>query len=86
MADCFPLRSSGDGSSHTRDRERSLSQERWREVPAEGLRDDRANHGDWEDKERSTSPDTARGRERERSLSYERDRRSSSEERESGEI
>ncbi|KAM4585531.1 putative RNA-binding protein Luc7-like 1 [Odontesthes bonariensis] len=79
-------RSSGDGSSHPRDGERSLSQEPWREVPAEGLRDDRPNHGDWEEKERSTSPDTARGRERERSLSYERDRRSSSEERESGEI
>ncbi|CAG5938349.1 putative RNA-binding protein Luc7-like 1 [Menidia menidia] len=81
-------RSSRDRSTHTREREGSPSQERWREGAAagEGWREDRANHGEWEDKERSMSPDTARGRERERSLSFERDRRSSSEERESGEI
>uniref|UniRef100_A0A3B4TJP1 Zgc:158803 n=1 Tax=Seriola dumerili TaxID=41447 RepID=A0A3B4TJP1_SERDU len=79
-------RSSRERSTHTRDRERSLSQERWREGAADGCREDRAEYGEWEDRERSTSPDTARGRERERSLSFERDRRSSSEERESGEI
>ncbi|KAF3687572.1 putative RNA-binding protein Luc7-like 2 [Channa argus] len=79
-------RSSRDRSSHTRETERSLSQEKWREGAVEGWRDDRAEYADWEEKERSTSPDTVRGRERERSLSCERDRRSSSEERESGEI
>ncbi len=81
----FLLRSSRDRSSHTRERERSLSQEK----NAEGWRDDRAEYRDWEvreDRERSPSADTAKGRERERSLSFERDRRSSSEERESGEI
>lgn len=82
------FRSSRDRSSHTRDRERSLSQEPCKEGggAGEGWRDDRVDYGDWEDRGRSTSPDTARGRERERSLSLERDRRSSSEERESGEI
>uniref|UniRef100_A0A1A8CMV7 LUC7-like 2 n=1 Tax=Nothobranchius kadleci TaxID=1051664 RepID=A0A1A8CMV7_NOTKA len=79
-------RSSRDGSSHTRDRERSLSQERPRERPEEGWRNDRVECGDWEDRERSVSPDMPRSKERERSLSLERDRRSSSEERESGEI
>uniref|UniRef100_A0A3B3VQT3 Zgc:158803 n=1 Tax=Poecilia latipinna TaxID=48699 RepID=A0A3B3VQT3_9TELE len=73
-------------SSHTRDREPSPSQERWRERAAEGWRNDRAEGADLEDRERSASPNVARGRERERSVSFERDRRSSSEERESGEI
>ncbi|XP_012705959.1 LUC7 domain-containing protein [Fundulus heteroclitus] len=79
-------RSSREGSSHTRDREPSPSQEKWRERAGEGWRNDKAEGADVEDRERSASPDLARGRERERSLSYERDRRSSSEERESGEI
>ncbi|XP_041641543.1 LUC7 domain-containing protein [Cheilinus undulatus] len=79
-------RSSRERTSHTRERERSQSQEKGGDGAAEGWRNDRADCRDWEDKERSPSPDTARGRERERSLSYERDRRSSSEERESGEI
>ncbi|XP_008413293.1 putative RNA-binding protein Luc7-like 1 [Poecilia reticulata] len=79
-------RSSRDRSSHTRDREPSPSQERWRERAAEGWRNDRAEGADLEDRERSASPNVARGRERERSVSFERDRRSSSEERESGEI
>ncbi|XP_017285913.1 LUC7 domain-containing protein [Kryptolebias marmoratus] len=79
-------RSSRDRSSHTRDKEPSPPQERWKERAAEGWRDNKAECGDWEDKERSVSPDVAPSRERERSLSYERDRRSSSEERESGEI
>ncbi|CAI5680104.1 putative RNA-binding protein Luc7-like 2 [Oreochromis niloticus] len=79
-------RSSKDRSSHTRDRERSVSQERWREGAGDGWRGDRADYRDWEDRERSTSPDMAREKERERSVSCERDRRSSSEERESGEI
>uniref|UniRef100_I3KNL9 Zgc:158803 n=1 Tax=Oreochromis niloticus TaxID=8128 RepID=I3KNL9_ORENI len=78
--------SSKDRSSHTRDRERSVSQERWREGAGDGWRGDRADYRDWEDRERSTSPDMAREKERERSVSCERDRRSSSEERESGEI
>ncbi|XP_026158817.1 putative RNA-binding protein Luc7-like 1 [Mastacembelus armatus] len=77
-------RSSRERSSHTREKERSLSQERWKDVAGDGWREDRAEY--WEDRERSTSLDMARSRERERSLSYERDRRSSSEERESGEI
>ncbi|KAM7009276.1 putative RNA-binding protein Luc7-like 1 [Tautogolabrus adspersus] len=85
-------RSSRERTSHTRERECSQSQERGGEVAAaaegavEGLRNDRAECGDWEDREQSPSVDTARGRERERSLSYERDHHSSSEERESGEI
>ncbi|XP_043970035.1 LUC7 domain-containing protein [Gambusia affinis] len=79
-------RSSRDRSSHTRDREPSPSQERWRERAAEGWRNDRPEGADLEDRERSASPNVARGRERERSVSFERDRRSSSEERESGEI
>ncbi|XP_014847465.1 PREDICTED: putative RNA-binding protein Luc7-like 1 [Poecilia mexicana] len=79
-------RSSRDRSSHTRDREPSPSQERWRERAAEGWRNDRAEGPDLEDRERSASPNVARGRERERSVSFERDRHSSSEERESGEI
>ncbi|XP_028261557.1 putative RNA-binding protein Luc7-like 1 [Parambassis ranga] len=79
-------RSSKERSSHTRDKERSLSQEKWREGAGEAVRDDKAEYGEWEDRERSPSPDMTKGRERERSLSYERDRRSSSEERESGEI
>ncbi|KAG7460504.1 RNA-binding protein Luc7-like 1 [Solea senegalensis] len=79
-------RSSRDRSSHTQEREHSESQERCREGAGEGLRDDKAEYGDWEDRGRSTFPDTARGKERERSLSFERDRQSSSEERESGEI
>ncbi|XP_038131305.1 LUC7 domain-containing protein isoform X1 [Cyprinodon tularosa] len=78
-------RSSRDRSSHPGDRETSPSQERWRERAGEGWRSDRVEAAaDWEDRERSASPDVSRGRER--SLSYERDRRSSSEERESGEI
>lgn len=77
-------RSSRERSSHTREKERSLSQERWKDVAGDGWREDRTEY--WEDRERSTSLDMARSRERERSLSYERDRRSSSEERESGEI
>lgn len=72
----FPLISLRERSSHTREKECSPSQEKWRE--------DRADHRDWEDRETSPSADTAR--DRERSLSYERDRRSSSDERESGEI
>ncbi|XP_005797567.1 putative RNA-binding protein Luc7-like 1 [Xiphophorus maculatus] len=79
-------RSSRDRSSHTRDREPSPSQERWRERAAEGWRNDRVEGADLEDRERSASPNVARGKERERSMSFERDRRSSSEERESGEI
>ncbi|XP_061536532.1 LUC7 domain-containing protein [Phycodurus eques] len=75
-------RSSGERSSHTTDVEPSLPQERSQEE----WRDNRAEYKDWEDRERSTSPDMARERERERSLSLERDRHSSSEERESGEI
>lgn len=70
-----------DRSSHTRERERSPSQEKWRE--------DRADHRDWEDREnreKSPSLDKGRARDRERSLSFERDRPSSSDERESGEI
>lgn len=67
-----------DRSSHTRERQRSPSQEKWRE--------DRADHRDWENREKSPSMDKGRGRDRERSLSYERDRPSSSDERESGEI
>ncbi|KAM6939948.1 putative RNA-binding protein Luc7-like 1 [Xenentodon cancila] len=79
-------RSPRDRSSHNRDKERSPSQEKWREGAGDGCRNDGGEHGAWEDKERSTSPDRTRSRDRERSLSYERDRRSSSEERESGEI
>ncbi|AWP05754.1 putative RNA-binding protein Luc7-like 2 [Scophthalmus maximus] len=79
-------RSSRERTSHTRDGERSLSQERLREGAGEAWRDDRPEFKDWENRERSTSPDTAKGKERERSLSYERERRSSSGERESGEI
>lgn len=74
----FFLRSSRERSSHTHETERSLSQEGWR--------DDRPEFRDWEDREKSPSVDRTKGRDRERSLSYERDRRSSSEERESGEI
>ncbi|XP_062244025.1 LUC7 domain-containing protein [Platichthys flesus] len=79
-------RSSGDGSSNTQDRERSVSQERLREAPGEGWRQDKPDQRDWEDRGRSISPDTTKAKERERSLSLERDRRSSSGERESGEI
>lgn len=75
-------RSSRERSSHTRERDCSLTQEKC----GKELRDDKAEYRDWEDRESSPSMDKARGRERERSLSYERDRRSSSEERESGEI
>ncbi|XP_061685133.1 LUC7 domain-containing protein [Syngnathoides biaculeatus] len=75
-------RSSRERSSHSRDAEPSLPQERSHEE----WRDNRAEYKDWEDRERSTSPDTAGARQRERSLSLERDRHSSSEERESGEI
>ncbi|TDH16073.1 hypothetical protein EPR50_G00016190 [Perca flavescens] len=81
-------RSSRDRSSHTRDKEPSPSQERCGDGAAvgEGWREERAPCRDWEDREKLPSTDTARSRERERSLSFERDRRSSSEERESGEI
>ncbi|XP_077380471.1 putative RNA-binding protein Luc7-like 1 [Festucalex cinctus] len=77
-------RSSRERSSHTRDVEPSLPQERSQEGALEEWRDNRVEYKDWEDRERSTSPDMAR--ERERSLSLERDQHSSSEERESGEI
>uniref|UniRef100_A0A8C7ZML6 RNA-binding protein Luc7-like 2 n=1 Tax=Oryzias sinensis TaxID=183150 RepID=A0A8C7ZML6_9TELE len=80
------FRSSRDGSSHTRDKEPSPTQERSRDGAAEGWRENKVEHADWEERGRSTSPDMTRDRERERSLSLERDRRSSSEERESGEI
>lgn len=88
VAGNFFLRSSRDRSSHTRDKEPSPSQERCGDGAAvgEGWREERAACRDWEDREKFPSTDTARGRERERSLSFERDRRSSSEERESGEI
>ncbi|XP_034059261.1 putative RNA-binding protein Luc7-like 2 [Gymnodraco acuticeps] len=82
-------RSSRERSSHTRDGEPSPSQDKGREGAAvEGWREDKAESGEWEDREKSPpTVDTARNeRERERSLSLERDRRSSSEERESGEI
>ncbi|XP_037108004.1 LUC7 domain-containing protein [Syngnathus acus] len=79
-------RSSGERSSHTRDFEPSLPKERSEERVLDEWRDNRAEFKDWEDRERSTSPDMAREQERERSLSLERDRHSSSEERESGEI
>nr|XP_057902526.1 LUC7 domain-containing protein [Doryrhamphus excisus] len=79
-------RSSRDRSSHTRDVEPSLAQERSREGTTEEWCDKRAEYRDWEDRERSTSPDMARQGDWERSLSLERDRQSSSEERESGEI
>ncbi|KAM6940935.1 putative RNA-binding protein Luc7-like 1 [Lycodopsis pacificus] len=83
-------RSSRERSSHTRDGEPSPSQEMSRQGAAgEGWREDRAEYGDWEGAEKpppSADTATARTRDRERSLSYERDRRSSSEERESGEI
>ncbi|XP_074521250.1 putative RNA-binding protein Luc7-like 1 [Halichoeres trimaculatus] len=79
-------RSSRDRSSHTRERERSQSPEKVAEGAAESWRNNKAEGKDWEDWENSPSADTAKGKGRERSLSYERDRRSSSEERESGEI
>ncbi|KAK5899451.1 hypothetical protein CesoFtcFv8_008931 [Champsocephalus esox] len=82
-------RSSRERSSHTRDGEPSPSQDKGRVGAAvEGWREDKAESGEWEDREKSPpTVDTARNeRERERSLSLERDRRSSSEERESGEI
>ncbi|KAM8879483.1 putative RNA-binding protein Luc7-like 1 [Spinachia spinachia] len=80
-------RSSRERSSHTREREPSPSQEMSRQGAAgEGWREDRPEYVEWEGGEKPPSVDTARPRERERSLSYERDRRSSSEERESGEI
>lgn len=68
-------------SSHTRDGEQS--QERLRESgPEERWRDNGRR-----DIEKETSPSTPdMSRERERSVSLERDQRSSSEERESGEI
>uniref|UniRef100_A0A3B3ZSD9 Uncharacterized protein n=1 Tax=Periophthalmus magnuspinnatus TaxID=409849 RepID=A0A3B3ZSD9_9GOBI len=67
-----------DRSSHTRERERSVSQEKWKEGAAE--------YGEWNSAERTSSPHTSRTQDRERSASNEPDRRSSSEERESGEI
>ncbi|KAL3066932.1 hypothetical protein OYC64_016807 [Pagothenia borchgrevinki] len=82
-------RSSRERSSHTRDGEPSPSQDKGRVGAAvEGWREDKAESGEWEDREKSPpTVDTARNeRERERSLSLERDRRSSSGERESGEI
>lgn len=82
----WPFRSSRERSSHTHERETLLPQEKSGEAAVEGWREDKAEYGDWEDRQRSPSADTARGKDRERSLSYERDRRSSSEERESGEI
>ncbi|CAL8332810.1 unnamed protein product [Merluccius merluccius] len=82
-------RSCTDGPPHTQT-ERSLSQEqRWAEGGAASVKqEERPEYGEWEEKgeDRSYSPDMVREKERERSLSYERDRRSSSEERESGEI
>lgn len=73
-------RSSGERTSHPRERECLPPEEGWREEKAE----DR----DWVDREVSPPTDRAKDKERERSLSFERDRRSrsSSEERESGEI
>ncbi|XP_054635856.1 LUC7 domain-containing protein [Dunckerocampus dactyliophorus] len=79
-------RSSRDRSSHTRDVESSLAQERRQEGTPEEWCEKRAEYRDWEDRERSTSPDMARQGQWERSLSLERERHSSSEERESGEI
>lgn len=72
-------------SSHTRDPEQPLPQERWRENPA----DERWRDNGRRDPERErspASPDISQTGERERSVSLERDQRSSSEERESGEI
>lgn len=63
-----------------------MSQERCREVGGEGWREDRAEFENWEDRGRSTSPDTGRGKEQGQSPLFERNQRSSSEERESGEI
>ncbi|MCJ8748206.1 hypothetical protein PDJAM_G00162060 [Pangasius djambal] len=77
-------------SSHTRERERSLSQERWREYGGEDRwREDSRRDVEREpgERERSiSSPEMGRLRGRERSVSVERENRSSSEERESGEI
>uniref|UniRef100_A0A3B1JQJ7 Zgc:158803 n=1 Tax=Astyanax mexicanus TaxID=7994 RepID=A0A3B1JQJ7_ASTMX len=78
-------------SSHTRERERSPSQERPREFPSEerwrdeGRRDVERELGE---RERSppSSPEAGRLKGRDRSVSLERENRSSSEERESGEI
>ncbi|XP_056442758.1 LUC7 domain-containing protein [Gadus chalcogrammus] len=73
--------------------ERSLSQEQRWDTEGGGAsvkQEQRPEYGEWEEKgeDRSYSPDMVREKEkeRERSLSYERDHRSSSEERESGEI
>ncbi|XP_061883276.1 LUC7 domain-containing protein isoform X1 [Entelurus aequoreus] len=81
-------RSSRDRSSTTRDLEPSQPQpqERSQEGAAEEWPDRRAENRDWEDRERSTSPEMAKQGDWERSVSLERDRHSSSEERESGEI
>uniref|UniRef100_A0A8C6SB20 Zgc:158803 n=1 Tax=Neogobius melanostomus TaxID=47308 RepID=A0A8C6SB20_9GOBI len=74
---------SRERTSHTREGERSESQEKWKEGAGEyGT----AESGEWNSRERSTSPGTGLTRDRERSVSKEQDRRSSSEERESGEI
>lgn len=77
-------------SSHTRERERSPSQERWREYGGEDRwREDSRRDMEREpgERERSiSSPEMGRLRGRERSVSVERENRSSSEERESGEI
>ncbi|XP_056593281.1 LUC7 domain-containing protein isoform X1 [Triplophysa dalaica] len=70
-------------SSHTRDQEQSQSQERGRESgPEEKYRDN--GRRDIEKERSPSTPDMTQ--ERERSVSLERDQRSSSEERESGEI
>ncbi len=72
-------------SSHTRDQEPPPSQERLRENAADERWWDNGRR-DTEKEPSPVSPDMSRTRERERSVSVERDQRSSSEERESGEI
>uniref|UniRef100_A0A8C1NJM7 Zgc:158803 n=1 Tax=Cyprinus carpio TaxID=7962 RepID=A0A8C1NJM7_CYPCA len=80
-------RSKRKRSSHTRDPdpEPNLSQERWRENAADERWWDNGRR-DMERESSPVSPDMSRMKERERSVSLERDQRSSSEERESGEI
>uniref|UniRef100_A0A671KAM7 Putative RNA-binding protein Luc7-like 1 n=1 Tax=Sinocyclocheilus anshuiensis TaxID=1608454 RepID=A0A671KAM7_9TELE len=78
-------RSKRKRSSHTRDQEQPLSRERWQENAADERWWDNGRR-DMEREGSPVSPDMSRMRERERSVSLERDQRSSSEERESGEI
>ncbi|XP_051982803.1 putative RNA-binding protein Luc7-like 2 [Xyrauchen texanus] len=78
-------RSKRKRSSHTRDPEPALPQERWREnAPEERWRDN--GRREMQREMSPSTPDMTRMRERERSVSLEREQRSSSEERESGEI